>query len=293
MMPPVLRACRPHQWLKNALVFAAPGAAGLLTESRTFWRAVVGFFALTAAASGTYLLNDVADRESDRRHPTKRFRPIAAGTLGVQTAIALGLALLVGSIGLAWWIRGGSLAIVIGCYVALTVSYSLWWKRVAVVDLVAVALGFVLRAVAGAVATDVPLSNWFLICTSFGSLFVVSGKRYAESIRPPSSAGPSVAASHGHLPYEPAFLRVVLGSALSGTMLSYCQWAFEKDHVAGGAHPLYLVSIVPMMTAMLRYLLVVTKGDAGAPEEVFYRDRPLQIFSALWVAVFAVAVYVG
>jgi decaprenyl-phosphate phosphoribosyltransferase len=289
MMPPLLRACRPHQWLKNALVFAAPGAAGLLSESRTFWRAAVGFIALTAAASGTYLLNDVADRDNDRRHPTKRLRPIAAGTLGVEVAIIVGLALLLGSVALAWLIRGGPLAIVIGCYVALTVTYSLWWKHVAVVDLVAVALGFVLRAVAGAVATKVPLSNWFLICTSFGSLFVVSGKRYAESIRPLPLEGPA----QSTIPYEPAFLRVVLGSALSGTMLSYCQWAFEKDHAAGGRHPLYLVSIVPMMTAMLRYLLVVTKGDAGAPEEVFYRDRPLQIFSVLWVVVFAVAVYVG
>lgn len=288
-MPPLLRACRPHQWLKNVLVLAAPGAAGVLTESRTLWRALGAFVALTMAASGTYLLNDVADRESDSRHPRKRLRPIAAGTVSVGAAIMLGLTLLIGSLGVAVAVEGWGLALVVGCYVTLTVSYSLWWKHLAVVDLVAVALGFVLRAVAGAVATDVPLSNWFLICTSFGSLFVVSGKRYAESIVPIPSDG----SIRGAIPYDPAYLRVVLGAALSGTMLSYCQWAFEKDHAAGSTHPLYLVSIVPMMTAMLRYLLVVTKGDGGAPEEVFYRDRPIQIFSLVWLLVFVVAVYVG
>lgn len=288
-MPPLLRACRPHQWLKNVLVLAAPGAAGVLTESRTLWRALGAFVALTMAASGTYLLNDVADREADQRHPRKRLRPVAAGTVSVGAAIMVGLGLLVGSLLVALAVEGYGLAVVVGCYVTLTVSYSLWWKHVAVVDLVAVALGFVLRAVAGAVATGVPLSNWFLICASFGSLFVVSGKRYAESIAPILSDG----SARGAIPYDPAFLRVVLGAALSGTMLSYCQWAFEKDHAAGSSHPLYLVSIVPMMTAMLRYLLVVTKGDGAAPEEVFYRDRPMQVFSVVWLLVFLVAVYVG
>jgi decaprenyl-phosphate phosphoribosyltransferase len=287
-MPPLLRACRPHQWLKNALVLAAPGAAGMLTEGNTLWRTLGAFVALTAAASGTYLLNDVADREADRRHPKKRMRPIAAGQLSVQTAVGVGIGLLVSSMIFAYRVNSWNFVGVIAAYVALTVTYSVWLKHVAVVDLVAVALGFVLRAVAGAVATKVPLSNWFLICTSFGSLFVVTGKRYAESTlgREGEAVGRSV-------PYDQAFLRVVLGAALSGTMLSYCQWAFEKDRAAGSSHPLYLVSIVPMMTAMLRYLLVLYNGDGGAPEEVFYHDRPIQVFGIVWVLVFAAAVYVG
>jgi decaprenyl-phosphate phosphoribosyltransferase len=286
-MPPLLRACRPHQWLKNALVLAAPGAAGVLTERTTLLRTVGAFVALMAAASGTYLLNDVADREADRQHPRKRLRPIAAGTVTLPTAVALGIALLLASVVVAYAIEGWQLVGVVASYVVLTVSYSLWLKHVAVVDLVAVAMGFVLRAVAGAVATHVPLSNWFLICTSFGSLFVVSGKRYAESL----AARPKIAKAA--VEYDAAFLRMVLGAALAGTLLSYCQWAFEKDRSAGSSHPLYLVSIVPMITAMLRYLLVLTNGEGAAPEEVFYRDRPIQIFGALWVIVFAAAVYVG
>jgi decaprenyl-phosphate phosphoribosyltransferase len=288
-MPPLLRACRPHQWLKNALVFAAPGAAGVLTEAHTFWRALAAFVAITGAASGTYLLNDVADREADRRHPKKRLRPIAAGQVSVRSATVAGVVLLLGSLVFAYWVNSWNLVGVVAAYVVLTVSYSLWLKHVAVADLVAVAMGFVLRAVAGAVATSVPLSNWFLICTSFGSLFVVTGKRYAEAI----PASDNSESSGRAVPYEPTFLRVVLGTALSGTMLSYVQWAFEKDTAAGSSHPLYLVSIVPMMMAMLRYLLVLANGDGGAPEEVFYRDRPLQIFGLLWVIIFAVAVYVG
>ena len=285
-MPPLLRACRPHQWLKNVLVIAAPGAAGVLSQGLTLWRTLGAFVALTAAASGTYLLNDVADREADRLHPKKRFRPIAAEQLSVRTAVVVGVLLLIGSIVFAYWVNGWNVVAVVASYVVLTVTYSLWWKHIAVVDLVAVALGFVLRAVAGAVATGVPLSNWFLICTSFGSLFVVTGKRYAEANRPNDAQAP------GAVLYDPAFLRMVLGAALSGTMLSYCQWAFEKDHAAGSNHPLYLVSIVPMMTAMLRYLLVLSNGDGAAPEEVFYRDRPLQVFGGIWVLIFAAAVYV-
>lgn len=286
-MPPLLRACRPHQWLKNALVLAAPGAAGMLTERATLLRTVGAFVALTAAASGTYLLNDVADRDSDRRHHRKRLRPIAAGTVTVGTAVGLGIVLLIVSMVVAYATEGWQLVGVVASYVVLTVSYSLWWKRVAVVDLVAVSLGFVLRAVAGAVATHVSLSNWFLICTSFGSLFVVTGKRYAEA----HAAKPN--ATKRAVDYDEAFLRMVLGAALACTLLSYCQWAFEKDRSAGNSHPLYLVSIVPMITAMLRYLLVLANGEGAAPEEVFYRDRPIQIFGALWVIVFAAAVYVG
>src|SRR4051794_23353954 len=162
----LVREARPKQWLKNVLVFAAPAAAGVLTEWPAIWRTLVTFVALCAAASGTYFLNDVADVDSDRRHPTKCRRPVAAGTIPLPVARLTGLALLVGSLPIAALTREWTVVLVTAAYIALTVSYSRWLKHIAIIDLVAIAMGFVLRAIAGAVAVDVPMSNWFLICVS-------------------------------------------------------------------------------------------------------------------------------
>jgi decaprenyl-phosphate phosphoribosyltransferase len=155
----LLREARPKQWLKNVLVFAAPGAAGVLNEWPSLWRTIVAFFAMCAAASGTYYLNDIADVESDRRHPRKRYRPIAAGTIPLPLARATAFVLLAGSIVLAVITLRWELVVVVAVYIAVTVAYSMSLKHIAVVDLVAVAAGFVLRAVAGAVAVNVPMSN--------------------------------------------------------------------------------------------------------------------------------------
>jgi UbiA prenyltransferase family len=176
----LIREARPKQWIKNLLVFAAPGAAGVLDNGPALWRTIVTFVALCLAASGTYFLNDVADVEADRQHPTKRNRPVAAGTIPLPLATAVGIGLLLGSLVVAASTARWQVALVVALYIALTLAYSVWLKHIAVVDIVTVATGFVLRAIAGAVAVDVPMSNWFLICISFGSLFIVTGKRYAE-----------------------------------------------------------------------------------------------------------------
>ena len=178
---PLLRTARPRQWVKNVLVAAAPGAAGVLTHGSALWRTAVAFVAFTLAASGTYFLNDSFDVEADRRHPTKRRRPIAAGEVPVRTAQVVGGFLIAAAIGVgfaATW----RLSVVIAVYVALTTSYSIWLKHQAVIDLGAVAAGFVLRMIGGAVAVHVPISNWFLIVASFGSLFVVADIKAGETI---------------------------------------------------------------------------------------------------------------
>ena len=137
--------------------------------------------AFCLAASGTYLLNDASDVESDRAHPTKRFRPIAAGEVSVSTARGVGVVLLLAAFGVGF-LTGWRLPIVVLTYLVLTTTYSLWGKQVPVLDLGMVAAGFVLRTVAGAVAVDVPISVWFFIVASFGSLFVVAGKRHSEMV---------------------------------------------------------------------------------------------------------------
>ena len=178
----LLRTARPKQWLKNVLVFSAPAAAGVLDEPRHLAETFVAFAAFCLAASGTYFLNDALDHEADRQHPVKRSRPIAAGALDPGVAKGVAVVLVLAGIGLAAPLNGGRLAAVVGGYVALTFSYSTWLKHEAVLDLAAVAAGFVLRAIAGGVATNVGISDWFLIVAGAGSLFIVTGKRHAEQV---------------------------------------------------------------------------------------------------------------
>jgi decaprenyl-phosphate phosphoribosyltransferase len=284
------REARPKQWIKNLLVFAAPGAAGVLDNGSALWRSVVAFVALCLAASGTYFLNDVADVDVDRLHPAKRGRPVAAGTVPVPLATVVGVGLLVASLVVAATTTRWQLVVVVAVYIGVTLAYSSWLKHIAVVDIVAIAAGFVLRAIAGAVAVDVPMSNWFLICISFGSLFIVTGKRYAELLEFGDDAGtvrPSLEA------YTVTYLRFILGVAASVTLLSYCLWAFEKARVADTSWPMYQLSIVPMATALLRYGLVLDRGHGGAPEEVFLSDRALEALGVIWVITFALGVYLA
>jgi decaprenyl-phosphate phosphoribosyltransferase len=284
----VAREARPRQWLKNVLVFAAPAAAGVLHEWPSLWRAMVAFVAMCAAASGAYFLNDVADVESDRLHPAKRFRPVAAGDLPVATAASLGRGLLVAALALAALTSRWQLVLVVAAYIVITLAYSAFLKHIAVVDLVSVALGFVLRAVAGAVAVDVVMSNWFLLCISFGSMFIVTGKRYAELLQFGDDAvhmRPSLDA------YNVAFLRTVIGVSASITVVSYCLWAFEKADTTHVSWPMYQLSIVPVVTALLRYGLILETGRGGAPEEVFLSDRALQAVGVVWVGLFALGLY--
>lgn len=288
MIRAIIREARPNQWAKNVLVLAAPGAAGVLDNWSFLWRALLAFVAFCLASSGTYYWNDIKDVEADRQHPTKCDRPIASGALPVRTAGVVGTSLLVGGIALAF-VLSWKLGLVAVGYVTLTTLYSTLLKHVAVVDLVIVAAGFVMRAIAGAVVTDVKMSTWFLLCTSFGSLFIVTGKRFAELRE----------ADEGYLAratleeYTLNFLQTVLSVSLGATLVSYCIWAFDVRELSGSSWPFYELSIVPMLTALLRYTLILEQGHGAAPEEIFAADRWLQALGVLWAIVFGLGVYVG
>jgi decaprenyl-phosphate phosphoribosyltransferase len=285
----LFKEARPKQWAKNVLVFAAPGAAGVLNHGASIWRTLVAFAAFCLVSSGTYYWNDIHDVDADRRHPKKRLRPIAAGAVPLGVAKVVGCLLLAGGIGLAF-VPGWKLGVVAVGYVALTTSYSAALKHVAVVDLVAVAAGFVLRAVAGAVATDVRMSTWFLLCTSFGSLFIVTGKRYAELREYGDHAGAARASLDD---YTLGFLRIVLSVSVGATLVTYCIWALNTRELGSSTWPFYELSILPMSTAVLRYTLILEQGHGAAPEEIFLSDRTLQVLGVLWVIVFGLGVYVG
>jgi decaprenyl-phosphate phosphoribosyltransferase len=172
-------------------------------------------------------------------------------------------------------------------YVVLTVSYSLWLKHEPVVDLGAVAAGFVLRAVAGGVATNVPISNWFLIVAGAGSLFIVTGKRHAEQVELGADSGAHRATLDE---YSPGFLGFVRSVGASVTITAYCLWAFEVASRVGEV-VWFRASIVPFVLAMLRYAFIVEQGGGGAPEEIVLEDRVLQILGVLWLVTFAVGVH--
>lgn len=286
----LVHAARPKQWAKNVLVLAAPGAAGVLGHREPLVRSLVAFAAFCFVASGSYMLNDVADRVADRRHPTKRHRPIASGAVPVPIAIATGA--VSGAIGVALaFAVGWKFAAVVGVYVALTAAYNLGLKQIAVVDIAVVASGFIVRAIAGGVAARVPISQWFLIVASFGSLFVVAGKRYGE-FRELGDDRATIRSTLGEYPL--AYLRYVWMIASGVAMTAYCLWAFEQQHVkhAGGL-PLYELTIVPFVLALLRYALLLETGQGSAPEDVVLGDRTLLVLALLWAGAFGLAVYVG
>ncbi len=287
-MRALVREARPKQWVKNVLVFAAPGAAGVLDNGSFLLRVLTVFAAFCLVSSGTYYWNDIHDVVADRQHPTKQLRPIASGAIKIPTARTAGTLLVACGLGVAFAL-GWRVGLVVLGYVVLTTVYSLALKHVAVVDLVAVAGGFVLRAVAGAVVTGVPMSTWFVLCTSFGSLFIVTGKRFAELRELGESAGTRASLDA----YSLQFLQTILSVSVGATLVTYCIWAFEVREVSGSSWPFYELSIIPMLTALLRYTLVLEQGHGAAPEEVFAADRWLQAMGIIWVIVFGLGVYVG
>jgi decaprenyl-phosphate phosphoribosyltransferase len=282
----LLRTGRPKQWIKNVLVFAAPGAAGVLGQAQPLLRSVLAFVTFCLVASGTYFLNDTLDLAADRLHPRKCLRPVAAGVVSVALARLVGSVLALAALSLSL-LLGWRLTVVIGVYLAVQAAYTLWLKHQPILDLAAVASGFVLRAIAGGVAVGVPISEWFLIVATFGSLFMVTGKRLAEQ----DAMGDEAGAHRTTLSvYTPAFLRSILITASTVTIAAYCQWAFENQKAAHEGI-WFQLSIVPFVVAMLRYAFLVDQGQGGQPEDVIIGDRTLQVLAIVWAGLFALGVY--
>jgi len=276
----LVRSARPKQWVKSVLVLAAPLAAGTLLQPAVLWRTAVGTVALTLCAAAGYLVNDASDVEADRRHPSKQFRPIAAGVVPVWLAYACAVALVLVALVAGGLLCGPLLSGSLAAYTVTTVVYSRWLKHVAIVEMLTVALCFLLRPIAGAAASGVPLSKWFLIVASFGSLYMVAGKRFAEV----DVLGEGAAGHRKILDaYPAAYLRQTRELAAGVTVLAYCLWAFERN----GA--LAQVSIIPVTYGLLRYALLLERGQGGAPEDVVLHDRGLLLAGMLWVVIFGAA----
>ncbi len=284
---------RPRQWVKNVLVFVAPAAAGVLLHWTVLWHALAIFGIFCVAASGTYFLNDAIDAEADRQHPTKRFRPIASGVVAVPTALVIGSVLLAVSVGLAQWLAGWHLVVVMVAYGVINVAYCLGLKHEPILDLAAVSAGYVLRAVAGGEATGVILTDWFLIVALFGSLLVVTGKRSGEQQLLDDENVEHGAVRQTLTLYTPTFLRSVRILAGAVTMTAYCLWAFDRaSALHSGRDPIWFqLSIVPFTVALLHVIRLLDLGQGAKPEDLALRDHRLQIYGVVWVGLFIAGVY--
>jgi 4-hydroxybenzoate polyprenyltransferase len=284
----LLLSLRPAQWTKNLLVFA-----GLLFGKRLFEPAAVGdaliAFAVFCALSGVvYVINDIADRDSDRNHPLKALRPIASGALAAGTAgtaaALIGVAAIAAATLLGWPFTGVALG-----YVALQALYSGPLKHIVIIDVLTLAIGFVLRAVAGAVAVDVEISHWLLVCTVLLALFIALAKRRHEIVLLAGDA-PSHRPILGE--YSPYLLDQMIAVVTASTLIAYIFYTVSPETQVKFGTPWLGLTIPFPLYGIFRYLYLVHRREGGgSPADLLLTDRPLLLCVALWAVAVAVIIY--
>lgn len=276
----IVKAVRPRQWVKNLLVLAAPLAAlggDVHYDFREVaYKVAIAFVVFCMAASSIYLVNDARDVEADRAHPTKRFRPIAAGLLPIGMAYGIAGVLALACLAISWLLTP-HLAVVMAVYLVIQLAYCFGLKHQAVLDICILSSGFLIRAIAGGVAAGIPLSQWFLLVMAFGSLFMAAGKRYAE-LQLAERTGAKIRRSLES--YTSTYLTFVWTLSATAVVLCYGLWAFERD---GNTGSWFVVTMIPFTVAILRYAVDVDGGLAGEPEEIALRDRVLQLLALAWI----------
>jgi 4-hydroxybenzoate polyprenyltransferase len=282
--PALIRILRPRQWPKNLLVFAAAIFANQLFVPMSASLAALAFVAFCLASSSVYVINDLMDAEVDRNHPVKRSRPIAAGEITKGFAAWLAVALTLAALGLAAAINA-PFAITIAVYIALVHFYSTVGKHIVILDVMLIAAGFVLRAVGGALAIQVPSSDWFVLCTFFAALFLALSKRQAEMI---SQDGGSAGHRRVIGEYNEEALATFTTTAIAATAITFSLYAIETAKQI----PLLPLTVPFVLFALFRYHhLVETAGLGEQPEEVFRRDRTLQVCVLAFIALSMTAIY--
>ena len=285
----LIRAMRPRQWTKNAIVYAGIVFDGQLFILDSFVRVTASYVLLCLISSAIYIINDLVDIESDRQHPKKRFRAIASGQLPIPIARAAAVVLVVISIGGAALFSPG-LALILLVYLLLQLFYSWKLKHMVILDLLAVAGGFVLRVAAGVVVVHVKaFSPWLYACTALLALFLIIGKRRQELIELGGSAGGiRMTLNSYNLPLLDDMLRMVMTS----TLIAYLLYTIEEPSVLLAGNKLALLTVPFVLYALWRYLyLIHVNGEGSAPDEVLLRDRPLQAAILLWGLTFVAILY--
>ena len=276
----LLVSLRPRQWVKNLFVFAGVIFSQQLVTPR-IWPALAAFAIFCGLSGAIYLFNDVADADKDRLHPSKRRRPIASGALPLGAAIGAGVVLLVGGLAAAFRLSP-SFGLVALVYGALLTAYSVWLKHVVIVDVLTVAAGFVLRAVAGAVAVDVEISGWLLICTILIALFLALGKRRHEyrSLTGGAAAHRPILAD-----YSEGFLDQMISVVTASTVTTYALYTMSPETVAKFHTRLLPLTLPFVLYGIFRYLYLLYRRDLGGnPSDLLVTDRGLLLDALLWMA---------
>jgi len=278
----VIKSARPYHWIKNLVVFAALIFAKEFADPTSIFLAVKGFVAFCLAASGIYYLNDIADLDKDRLHPVKSGRPIASGQIPLRTAWATAVILLLAGI-LVGMSVGPAFLVYFGLYILLNIAYNLGLKNLVIIDVMIVALGFVLRAVAGAAAIDVPISSWLLVCTILLALFLGFAKRRYELVFLGDDA---ISHRQSLAHYSPYFLDQMISVVTASTVVAYTFYTLSPEvQQKLGSH--YLVFTVPfVLYGVFRYLyLIHQKDEGGNPTKLLVTDAPLLTCVGLWIIV--------
>jgi 4-hydroxybenzoate polyprenyltransferase len=281
---------RPRQWTKNAIVFAGLVFDGQLFQVESLLRVVLAFILLCLISSSVYIINDLVDIESDRQHPKKKFRPLAAGNLPIPLAIAVAVVLplicLIAALSFSV-----PFAFVLGGYLLLQLAYSFVLKHIVIVDVLAVAAGFILRVAAGVVVIQVAqFSPWLYAITALLALFLIIGKRRQELLLLAEQAG-SVRVTLRS--YNLALLDDMLRMVMTGTLIGYLLYTIEEPSEMLQTTNLGLLTVPFVVYGVFRYLyLMHVKGDGSAPDEVLLKDRPIQIAILLWGLTFIAILYI-
>jgi 4-hydroxybenzoate polyprenyltransferase len=284
----LLVACRPEQWTKNLFIFAALLFARRLEDGTAVRLAIETFVIFCALSSAVYLFNDIADREADQKHPVKRFRPVASGEVSPALAGGSGLLLTGGGLTAAWAIAP-ALGLTALSYLALQVVYSLALKHIVIVDALAIASSFVLRAVAGGVAIAVPVSNWLLACTTLLALFLALAKRRHELTALAGSA-----TSHRPIldEYNPYLLDQMIAVVTASAVVAYAAYATSPETSAKLGTDRLALTIPFVLYGVFRYLYLVHRKDGGGdPSTLLLTDAPLLACVVLWAVAVAVLLY--
>jgi 4-hydroxybenzoate polyprenyltransferase len=284
----LLVSLRPEQWTKNLLVLAGVVFGGRLLEPAAVAIALAAFAIFCLLSGAVYLFNDVADREADQNHPLKRERPIASGQLSTTSAVTSGVVLGIAGVVTAFSI-GTQFGIVAAAYLAAQILYSLGLKHVVIVDVLMIAAGFVLRAIAGAVAVNVPIGHWLLVCTTLLALFLALSKRRHELTLLAEGA-----TDHRRIleEYSPYLLDQMIGVVTSSTLIAYTVYATSSDTAARLGTAKLGLTIPFVLYGIFRYLyLVHQKSGGGSPAAMLLTDRPLLGCVALWAASVIVLMY--
>jgi 4-hydroxybenzoate polyprenyltransferase len=287
-MTAFLRALRPHQWTKNLLVFAALLFSKHLFEPEPFFRASLAFVAFCGLAGAVYLWNDVADIERDRLHPRKKLRPLAAGELSIRAATLGALSLVVLALSLSFWLDA-RLGLCAASYLALNLAYSFGLKHVVILDVLCISLGFVLRALAGGYAIDVPVTEWLLVLALLLALFLALAKRRHEitSLSESATGHRAILAE-----YSPYLIDQMTSVVTASVVTAYAFYTLSPETVQkfGTAKLSWTLPLV--LYGIFRYLYLVHQKERGdSPTDMLLTDRPLLATVALWVALVIAIVY--